>query len=115
MFWLIEFLGAPGIVIFDKKPETVDNRPRMSLSLANAEKKLIKRGAVTKEKIEEMAKRPRSLNGRDKQWMTKLFLDEVKKDFSAFFPSEPEVDFGNLKKTATKLFKYGGKSANISR
>lgn len=83
----------------------------MTLSLAKAEKKLMKLGVVNEEKIHQMSKIKRTGYGRSKKWMTKLFLDEVNKDYSVFFPSEPDRRW--LKVTAAKLFKYGGNLGNI--
>ena len=84
----------------------------MTLSRDQAEKELVKRGAVTKKKIQQMAALSGTGYGRNKQWMTKFFLEEVKNDFSAFFPSEPDHRF--MKANATKLFRYGGNAENIN-
>ncbi|CAG5089228.1 Oidioi.mRNA.OKI2018_I69.PAR.g12137.t1.cds [Oikopleura dioica] len=97
-----------GFGSFPEKPESKDDSPRerMELSFVDAEKKLMKLGVVTKEKIHQMSKIKTTGYGRSKKWMTKLFVDEVNKDHSVFFPSEPDRRW--LKVTAAKLFQYGG-------
>ena len=89
--------------------EIKDDSPKMALSLVDAEKKLIEVGAITRKRIEKTDKLPFTGYGRSKWWMRASFMKAVKKDYSVFFPSEP--DRSSLLRTANKLFRYGGNRA----
>ena len=73
----------------------------MNISRADAEEKLVKVGRITKEQLNRNGK-----DGKNPVRMANLFVDEVKRDFSAFFPAEPDNRY--LKRTALKLFESGG-------
>ena len=78
----------------------------MNLSEAGAEERLIKVGRMTREEIEKA----KSTGFRK---MAEIFVDAVKRDYSAFFPFEP--DLRRLEHEAKQLFRYGNKKSLLSK
>lgn len=76
----------------------------MKLSLVEAENKLIELGAVTREEIDYLKKK--HYYGQKGCKVTRRFEKEVERDFSAFFPAQP--DKKSFKQRAYRLFKKGG-------
>lgn len=69
----------------------------MKISKAEAEEGLIKLGRINREQAKKYGAERKAT----------IFKDEVKRDYSVFFPAEP----GNIRReTAVKLFQSEGKS-----
>ncbi|CAG5105361.1 Oidioi.mRNA.OKI2018_I69.chr1.g2062.t1.cds [Oikopleura dioica] len=77
---------------------------KMKLSRDEAEDKLVELGAVTREDIDYLKRN--HYYGQKGCKVTSRFKKEVEKDFSAFFPAEP--DKKSFKERARLLFKKGG-------
>lgn len=77
----------------------------MKFSLFDAEEVLIRLGKISRERINEL--KEKKFFGQPKCHVTKMFIREVKADYTLFFPEKPDNRY--LGHRAMLLFKNGGK------